>query len=135
MGEISITFLGPPPTDYTNNTALNIIGNYLTHSATSPLQKEFIEIPKPYATYIGFYAEDRVGRNELSLSISDVPTKHLMDVGEMVKKKLKNIVEEEGIDMTRMEMVLRRAKRKMLNYMETSVTEVLCDAVVGGERN
>ncbi|KAL7420500.1 hypothetical protein Q5752_004450 [Cryptotrichosporon argae] len=131
MGEVFSVFLGPAPTDYTTNTALHILGSYLTHSAASPLYKEFVEIPKPFATSIGFAAEDRVNANELGLWAVDVPKKHLMDFHELVRAKLKNIVEKEGIDMDRMRMVLRRNKRQMLNAMETDVTGVLVDVVVG----
>ncbi|KAK4688517.1 presequence protease, partial [Tremellales sp. Uapishka_1] len=131
IGEVNIVFLGPPPTDYLENTALDILATYLTSSATAPIQKEFIEIPKPLATSIGFYSEDRVNKNEYTCYISDVPAKHLMEIGPLLKAKLQKIVDQEGIDMERMGLVLRRDKRKMLNRMETSITDVLCDAVIG----
>ena len=134
MGEVSIVFLGPAPTDYQTNIAVKILGSYLSSSATSPLQKEFVEIPRPLATSIGFYAEDRVNKNELQCSISDVPAKHLQTVGDLVKEKLKTILEKEGLDMERMGLVLRRDRRKLLNYMETSVSSVLADAIIGGEQ-
>jgi Zn-dependent M16 (insulinase) family peptidase len=132
IGEISTTFLGPSPTDYLTNAALVILNNYLTHSATAPLQKEFIEIPKPYCTGIGFYSEDRVNKNELTCSVQDIPVKYLDSLMGMIKDKLRKIVESEGIDMDRMGLVLRRDKRKLLNYMETGVSSVLADAVIGG---
>lgn len=132
VGEVWISWLGPPPMDYQTNIALKLLGSYLTHSAASPLQKEFVEIPKPYATGIGFYASDRVNYNELSCSLSDVPSKHLSTIGDMLKAKLQKIVKE-GIDMERMGLVLRRDKRKLLNSMETSVSSVLADVVIGGE--
>ena len=133
MGDVAMMWLGPRPMDYRTNSALKIMGSYLTHSATSPLQKEFIEIPKPYATAIGFYAEDRVNKNELQCSISDVPAKHLESIGQKIRTKLKHIVDEEGIDMERMGLVLRRDKRKLLNYMETAPSAVLAQAVIGGQ--
>ncbi|OCF37287.1 cytoplasmic protein [Kwoniella heveanensis BCC8398] len=131
VGEIAIVYLGPAPTDYFTNTALKILGNYLTQSTTSPLSKEFIEIPKPLSTYIGFYASDRVNKNELEVGISDVPAKHLQTMGDDFKGKLEKIVKEEGIDMERMGRVLRRDKRKLLDYMESRASDVLADAVIG----
>lgn len=133
MGEVTINWLGAPPTDYRTNSALKLLGNYLTQSATAPLQKEFIEIPKPFTTSIGVYSEDRVNKNELTMGMFDVPTKHLNDIADLVRAKLANIVKQEGIDMDRMSMIIRRDKRKLLNYMETSVSSVLSDAVIGGE--
>ena len=133
MGEISILWLGSRPTDYRTSLALKILGSYLTHSATSPLQKEFIEIPKPYATNITFYEEDRVNRNELQCFISDVPAKHLRTVGELIKQKLRLILEEEGINMERIGSVIRRDKRKLINSMETSVSSVMSDVVIAGD--
>jgi len=132
MGEVTVSWLGPPPTDYRTNSAIRLLNNYLTSSATAPLQKEFIEIPKPYTTSIGFYSEDRVNHNELSMGIFDVPTKHLNDIADLVRAKLAKIVKEEGIDMERMALILRRDKRKIINTMETSVSDSLSNAVIGG---
>lgn len=133
MGEVYIIWLGAPPTDYRTNTALKLIGNYLTQSATAPLQKEFIEIPKPYTTAIGIYSDDKVNQNELQMAMFDVPAKHLNDIADLIRAKLAKIVKEESIDMERMGLIMRRDKRKLLNIMETSVSSVLSDAVIGGE--
>jgi len=133
IGEITITYLGASPTDYLTSSALKILNTYLTHSAAAPLQKEFIEIPKPFCTGIGFYSEDRVNKNELTCYIQDIPVKHLDTIQGMIHDKMKSILDKEGIDMERMGLVLRRDKRKLLNYMETSVSSVLSDAVIGGE--
>jgi Zn-dependent M16 (insulinase) family peptidase len=133
MGEVYIVWLGAAPTDYRTNTAIKLIGNYLTQSATAPLQKEFIEIPKPYTTAIGIYSDDKVNQNELQMAMFDVPTKHLNDIADLIRAKLTKIVKEEGIDMERMGLIMRRDKRKLLNIMETSVSSVLSDAVIGGK--
>jgi Zn-dependent M16 (insulinase) family peptidase len=127
-----LVWLGPSPVDYQSNLALKLLGDYLTASATSPMQKAFIEIPKPFATSISFYASDRMNKNELQCYIADVPTKHLNNLGDMVKSKMAEIAKTQAIDMDRMGIVLRRDKRKLLNYMETNVTGVLEDAIIGG---
>ncbi|WWC71010.1 uncharacterized protein I206_104963 [Kwoniella pini CBS 10737] len=131
VGEVSLTYLGPSPVDYFTNTALKILSNYLSVSATSPLSKEFIEIAKPYCTSISFYSSDRVNHNELQVDISDVPAKHLTTIGDKFKQKIAKTVTKEGIDMERMGRVLRRDKRKLLDYMESRATDVLADAVIG----
>lgn len=133
IGEVYLTFLGAPPMDYRTNLAIDLIGKYLTSSATAPLQKEFVEIPKPLATGIGVYSEDRVNKNEMTMYASDVPTKHLETLGDAIKAKMSKIVREEGIDMERMSLLIRRDKRKLLNSMESNVSGVLSDVVIGGE--
>lgn len=133
MGELFITYLGPKPTDFLESTAIDILGSYLTYSATAPLQKEFIEIVEPYATSVYLYGEARVNSGENVVVFSDVPTKHLNELPQLFFDKLKKIVNEEGIDMTRMASILRREKRAMLNRMETSVSSVLADVVIQGE--
>lgn len=133
IGEIYFTFLGPPPMDYRTNLAVKLLSNYLTGSATSPLQKEFVEISKPLCTGLGFYTEDRVNNNEITGYASDVPAKHLHTLGGAIKDKLRKIVDSEGIDMQRMSLVIRRDKRKLLNSMESGVSSILADAVIGGE--
>ena len=133
IGEMYFTYLGPPPTDYRTNLAVKLLSEYLTSSATAPLQKEFVEIPKPLCTGIGFYTEDRVNKNEITGYASDVPAKHLHTLGDAIKAKLGKIVREEGIDMERMSLVIRRDKRKLLNSMESNVSGILADAVIGGK--
>ncbi|BEI83257.1 hypothetical protein CcaverHIS002_0311250 [Cutaneotrichosporon cavernicola] len=130
VGELFITYLGPKPTDFLEGTALDILGSYLTYSATSPLQKEFIEIVEPYATSVYLYGESRVNAGEHVVMFGDVPTKHLNELPKLFFDKLKRIVKEEGIDMTRMASILRRERRAMLNRMETSVSSVLADVVI-----
>jgi hypothetical protein len=132
MGEVSLNWLGPSPTEYRTNLAVQILGDYLTHSATAPLQKAFVEIPKPYCTGISFHTEDRVNHNELSVTAWDVPTKHLEALGKMLVDKMRAIAQDEGIDMERLGLVLRRSKRKLLEYMETNVSGVLSDVVIAG---
>lgn len=132
MGDIMINWLGPPPMDYTTNLALSILNKYLTNSATAPLQKEFVEIPKPYCTGISFYAEDRVNKNELSCFIADVPMKHLDKMRDMLMTKLEKI-KGEGIDMEKMALQIRRDKRKLLDGMERGVSRSLADCAIGGE--
>lgn len=131
IGDVVMTFLGPSPTDYRSTLAIKLLNNYLTDSATAPLQKTFVEIAKPLATGIGFYLESRVNKNEITGYISDVPAKHLETLAGDVKAKLGKIVKEEGIDMERMGLVIRRDKRKLLGSMESNVSAVLADAVIG----
>ena len=133
IGEVYITFLGPDPIDYKTNLALSLLGDYLSASSTSPLQKEFVEIPAPLTTALGFYSRDRVNKNEITFYAADVPAKHLETICGDIKDKLAKIVKEEGIDMTKMDLAIRKDKRKLLNSMESNVTQVFADGIIGGK--
>jgi hypothetical protein len=54
VGELIISFLGPPPSAFLERKALDIIGTYLTSSAVAPLNKEYVEIDNPlwYVTHV-----------------------------------------------------------------------------------
>lgn len=47
VGEVTLGFLGPPPTAFLERKAIDILGLYLTSSAVAPLNKEFVEIENP----------------------------------------------------------------------------------------
>jgi len=47
MGEVYISFRGSKCGDFITNGALDIIGSYLTSTATSPLNRDLVEIPSP----------------------------------------------------------------------------------------
>lgn len=133
IGEVQISWLGYSPTDTLAGMAIGILGSYLTDSTASPLQKAFVDIPEPLATSIGIYTSDRATKAEMTLYISDVPAEELEMIGDKVKDVLTSIVKNDGIDMERMGLVLRRDKRKMLNAMETGASDVLADCVINGE--
>lgn len=132
VGEVSISTLGPEPNDFLTIAALYILGKYLTHSTASPLQKQFVDIPTPYATSVSFSDSDRVNKKELGLSMSDVPSKHLDEIGKLVLDKLRRIVETDGLDMRRMDMVLRQQRRKLLSSIEQDMSDVVVGAVIPG---
>lgn len=61
---------------------------------------------------LDIYTATRVKTNELTIYLADVPSEHLESIDGLVKKALKRIGEE-GIDMERMGMVIRREKRQV----------------------
>lgn len=50
VGEISISWVGVGAKEFQNDLALEVLGEYLTESAVSPLYKEFVEIEDPFCT-------------------------------------------------------------------------------------
>ena len=50
VGELMLSWIGVPHNDFITDNALEILGEYLTDSAVSPLYKEFVEIEDPACT-------------------------------------------------------------------------------------
>jgi len=68
----------------------------------------------------------------LTAYLSSVPSEQLDTLPQKFKDALARIAKE-GIDMSRMAIVLERQKLSLLNSMETDGAEVLSDVVVAGE--
>lgn len=130
MGEVMSVWLGPQPNDYVTKTALGVLGSYLTYSATAPLRKEFVEIPEPLASSISVWPDSKVNQCELWMYAGDVPKKSLMEMADLVRAKMQRIVQEEGIDMERMAMILARERRSLLNEMELGTSNVLMETTI-----
>lgn len=129
-GVFMTVWLGPAPNDHLSDLALDVLSSYLSESATSPLQKEFVEIPEPLATSVGFMTEARVKKSEITIVGTGVPKKRLEEMPNLVKAKLAKIANEEGIDMDRMALVLRRERRNTLNQVESRVTDAISHTVI-----
>lgn len=50
VGELMLSWIGPPIDDFLNDLALEVLGEYLTDSPVSPLYKEFVEVDEPACT-------------------------------------------------------------------------------------
>ncbi|WVN87093.1 uncharacterized protein L203_102269 [Cryptococcus depauperatus CBS 7841] len=131
VGELAINFLGPAHTDHLTKLALNMLNNYLNEYATSPLSKEFIDIPKPLCTAISMYISDRLNSSKITIYMIGVPVRHLEDIEGLLKAKLKNIVEKESINMDLMQRILKMEQRSLLEDMENNVSSVLSEAIIG----
>ncbi|GLB36235.1 putative insulinase (Peptidase family M16) [Lyophyllum shimeji] len=137
MGEVSFTFLGPPPNAFLERKAIDILGTYLTSSAVAPLNKEFIEIEHPLCSYIYFGEETCATRVDLPIYVGSVPTDQLDNFDVKFKESLKRIVEE-GIDMKRMAMVINREERKLRSKLESAKGDtfsgnIITDFLYGAE--
>lgn len=117
-----------------------MLTTYLTDSEVAPLNKRFVETASPACTSIGFYSEDRASHSEITCHIQGVTNVshdsasketqlERMDVE--LKDALREIAQK-GVDMERIKAVIERDRRKLLSSAETSVTDVLTDAIVAG---
>ncbi|GAA5862491.1 hypothetical protein JCM1840_004200 [Sporobolomyces johnsonii] len=128
VGELMLSWIGVPHNDFLNDLALEVLGQYLTDSAVSPLYKEFVEIEEPACTDISFYSST-ADPTILTVYLSSVPAEQLNTLPQKFKDALARIAKE-GIDMTRMATILERQKLQLLNSMETDAAEVLSDVIV-----
>jgi hypothetical protein len=104
------------------------------------LNKRFVETAHPACTSIGFYSEDRASHCEITCHIQGVNNvDHASGFKETQLDKMDGELKEAlgeiakaGVDMERIKAVIERDRRKLLSSAETSVTDVLTDAIVGG---
>ncbi|KAG9104560.1 hypothetical protein FRC06_001340 [Ceratobasidium sp. 370] len=111
-GEVGVSFQGPPPTEFTELKAMELLGLYLTDSPVSPLTKEFVETANPLCTYIYCDNEERATFTTQNIYFGSVPTDQLNELHGKVIKSLKKIVAD-GVDMERIRLVIKRDKLKV----------------------
>lgn len=117
MGDVSINWAGPSCTSYIDVCALDILGQYLTHSAISPMQTELVEIEEPFCTDVEFYVSDRL-RSVISVNLSSVPVEILNEAEEKFFEVL-STVREGDLDMERMKALIVKDKLKVKNAVES----------------
>ncbi|PSS37563.1 hypothetical protein PHLCEN_2v579 [Hermanssonia centrifuga] len=137
VGEIQISWVGPPPNAFLETKAIDMLGIYLTSSSASPLNKEFVEIESPLCTYIYFEEREAATRGSLNVYIGSVPTEHLDTFDEKLRCSLQRVVKE-GVDMDRMAMLIDRDERQLRSKVESSKGDtfsgnVITDALYGAE--
>jgi Zn-dependent M16 (insulinase) family peptidase len=108
-----------------------VLTTYLTDSPIAPLNKAFVEIPAPFCTAIDLYTATRHPVNEMTLYISDVPVEHLDAISGLVRAELRRIADD-GIDMDRMAMVLRRERRQVMHSLEGRPESMVEQSAIGG---
>ncbi|KAF5377430.1 hypothetical protein D9615_005325 [Tricholomella constricta] len=129
MGELTLSFLGPPPNAFLERKALDILGTYLTSSAVAPLNKEYIETESPLCSYIYFGEDTCATRVDLPIYIGSVPTEHLDSFDGMLKESFGRIVKE-GIDMERMTMVINREERQLRSKLESAKGDTFSGTII-----
>ncbi|KAI9610843.1 hypothetical protein H4Q26_008685 [Puccinia striiformis f. sp. tritici PST-130] len=113
--------------DFLLQTALDVLGTYLTDSAVSPLAKKFIEIDCPLCTDITFHPTD-AEKVITTVYLSSVPVEQLNSIEDSFKKALAE--QAASIDMGRLKMVIERAALKTANAMEVDASDCLSSAII-----
>lgn len=129
VGEIQISWVGPKFQDWLTCEAISILSTYLTDSPVSAVQKAFVERDDPLCTDAYIDASDKAGASLLSAYFSSVPSDQLDRLDQQFVDLLSSIVQE-GIDMERMHMVIKRDKLKVLSQLETKPADSFADLLI-----
>ncbi|RUP48608.1 Metalloenzyme, LuxS/M16 peptidase-like protein [Jimgerdemannia flammicorona] len=109
MGEVMFAWMGPK--DYLELKAIDVLNTYLSDSAVSVLQREFVEIEEPLCTDIDFHMTEQL-RVILTLNFSNVPAENLEEIKPKFLRVLDRVCKQ-GFDMDRMRTVINREKLKV----------------------
>ncbi|KAF8560437.1 hypothetical protein OG21DRAFT_1531918 [Imleria badia] len=129
QGELLITYNGPPPTAFLERKALDILSTYLTSSPVAPLNKEYVEIESPLCSYIYFSEDSRATMVDLPVYIGSVPAEYLDTFDEKLSASFRRIVAE-GIDMSRMSMVINRDERQLRSKLESAKGDTFSGTII-----
>lgn len=149
VGTIYVSWIGPPAQDFITTTGLQVLGEYLTDSAVSPLYQQFVEIEEPTCT--GSLLSSPLSRDRADLSrgadisfasstqdpsvltayLYSVPSANLKTLDGEFKDALARIAKE-GIDMTRMASILEKQRLQTLEAIETDAADSLSNSILTG---
>ncbi|KAL4071016.1 Metalloenzyme, LuxS/M16 peptidase-like protein [Scleroderma citrinum] len=129
QGEVLMTFNGPPPTNFLDRKALDILSTYLTSSPVAPLNREYIEIESPLCSDIYFGEDIRATMVDLPIYVGSIPVEHLDEFDKKLVTSLRRI-SQEGIDMKRMSMVINRDERQFLSKLEFAKGETISGTLI-----
>ncbi|KAL3776496.1 hypothetical protein HJC23_013239 [Cyclotella cryptica] len=136
-GTISIAWRGPPYSSRATWAHLSVLWDYLTESATSPLQLAFVENDNPLCAYVGpahdVFTEGyhQVWFQECDVEKMDKVVPLFYDV--MAKQAGLRQHSDGGnlsFDVKRMETVIRRYRRRLLEASERRPTDAVVNGIV-----
>ncbi|GAA5957539.1 hypothetical protein JCM3765_001175 [Sporobolomyces pararoseus] len=105
-GDINISFVGPPLRDTITTTALGVLGDYLSGSSHSVLNRKFVEISEPACAAISFGVSFR-DPTILDLTLSAVKKERLSTLAGDLRMVFREICRE-PIDMSAMKLVIKQ---------------------------
>ncbi|GAA5858806.1 hypothetical protein JCM8547_004996 [Rhodosporidiobolus lusitaniae] len=118
VGQINITWVGPPAHDWLTCAALDALGSYLSDGSSSPLSKLFVEIADPACSVIAFSSEFR-DPTLLTAILGSVPSHRLPSLASEFYDALRQILRE-PFDTDRMETILKQQALGVLETLETA---------------
>jgi hypothetical protein len=135
-GTISIAWRGPSYASRSTWMHLSLLWDYLTDSAASPLQLAFVENDDPLCADLGpahdVFTEGyhQLWFQEVDVDRMDGVVDLFFDVISMQAGAATATDYGEGFDLSRMRIVIRRCRRRLLEASERRPTSAIIDGVV-----
>ncbi|KAK7094598.1 uncharacterized protein C05D11.1-like [Littorina saxatilis] len=130
-GMVTVAWRGPMAKDQYKNEAMNILLDYLSDSAISPLQRDFVEIEEPYCSQVYQFIIENA-ETCFGFNFQNVDTAHLKEIAPKLKELLSNIADgKEKIDMERISNLVHRRVLDALNSIEEDVHETVACMMIG----
>jgi len=132
-GMLTVSWRAPKSKDLYPMTALGILLEYLTDTAVSPLQKEFVEKLPPLANHVSYSIIEN-SEGIFYVHFRNVPTERLEEIPSKLEEILKRIAEEndeEAFDLQRMRNEVKRKITKTLNLFEDDPHEHIAGVIIG----
>lgn len=131
-GLVTVGWRGPLcTTDNLKLTASSVLLRYLSDTSVSPLQREFVEIPDPYASQISFNINENY-ESLLYFTFESVPMNKIDLIDAKLKGILANIASgKEKIDMIRMRNILERNILEYLSNLESNPHDAVAFLAIG----
>lgn len=142
-GKVCLSWRGKDWNDFEESEVVGLLGSYLTEGNTSPLEQNLVEVKYPYCSSIHF-EQDGFKSTAFELFFDDVPhlpkmirksaadgpVSQVEQVGAEAERVLRNIVNKDGMDMQRMQTLIRRELLQFQRDMETSPHDTVADILV-----
>nr|CAD7430731.1 unnamed protein product [Timema monikensis] len=131
-GMVYVGWRGPSATkELYRMVACSILLKYLTDTAVSPLQRDFVEVEDPFASKV-CYSLTENSQSMLYLMFENVPRDKLAFVKTRLTKLLESLTERtELLNMTRMRSVIHRHILETLSHLENSPHESVAFIAIG----
>lgn len=131
-GLLSIGWRGPKcTTENLKLTSCSVLMRYLSDTSVSPLQREFVEIPDPFASQISFNIVENT-ESLLYFTFENVPVDKIEAILPKLQSILKSIADgNEKIDTNRLRNILERSILEYLSNLESNPHEAISFMVIG----
>ncbi|XP_065172046.1 uncharacterized protein C05D11.1-like, partial [Atheta coriaria] len=130
-GMFGVAWRGPPAVgDQYALSAVGILMKYLSDLSISSLQKEFIEIPEPYASRVSYSIQENA-ESCVYFFFHNVPANKLALVKPKLDQVLKQIADDEDIHMEQMKNVINRHIQESLSSVEVNPHHTVAFMVIG----
>lgn len=129
---LSIGWRGPQCTaENLKLTSCSVLLRYLSDTSVSPLQREFVEVPDPFASQVSFNINENT-ESLIYFTFENVPLNKMEEILPKLQSLLKNIADGvERIDMNRLKNMLERNILEYFSNLESAPHDAISFLVIG----